>query len=75
MKGRADDPYERDPYGEKWPRCYGRCSRGHCVLDKSRPGCCYRRGGKYSHTEAALPEHAHVYAAANLMCWGHDEGY
>jgi hypothetical protein len=60
---------ERDPQGGRWPLCYGQCSAGKCVLDKSHPGCSYKRGGKRGHEHSPEVEHVDRYSTANLMCW------
>jgi hypothetical protein len=65
------EQYERNPYGDRWPLCHGKCSGGACILDKSRPGCCYMSGkhgyGQSAELSAELASAA--YSPKNLMCW------
>jgi hypothetical protein len=73
---RDREHFERDPYGERWPRCYGRCSGGMCKLDQSKPGCCYSRGGRHGYAQSTeAVEQVGPYALANLVCWDGDGAY
>lgn len=74
--GRDPSDYERDPYGERWPMCYGACSSGKCELNQSKPGCCYsnrgsgKHGSGYGHDAKAEGEvDITTYAANKLICW------